>query len=89
MVEDDLLNPASTARSLTRFESPRRFQRLRSLGKVGVMPGGSTRRYPQKLMQRAVRMVAEIAGKHESEWSAMSRVPELPGLDSGLSRRAQ
>jgi transposase len=44
------------------------------------MPGDSTRRYPQELKQRAVRMVAEIAGEHESEWAAMSRVAELLGV---------
>ena len=31
------------------------------LGKVGVMPGDSSRRYPLELSERAVRMVAEIA----------------------------
>jgi len=47
------------------------------LGKFGVMPGDSTRRYPLELKRRAVRMVTEIAGEHESQWAAMSRVAEL------------
>src|SRR6478672_11266253 len=44
------------------------------------MPGDSTRRYPSELKQRAVRMVAEIAGEHDSEWAAMGRVAELLGV---------
>jgi transposase len=31
------------------------------------MPGDSTKRYPLELKQRAVRMVAEIAGEHDSK----------------------
>lgn len=44
------------------------------------MAGDSTRRYPLELKQRAVRMVAEIAGEHDSEWAAIGRVAELLGV---------
>jgi transposase len=44
------------------------------------MPGDSTRRYPPELRERAVRMVAEIKGEHDSEWAAMARVAELLGV---------
>ena len=44
------------------------------------MPGDSTKRYPSELRERAVRMVAEIRGEHESEWAAMGRVSELLGV---------
>ena len=44
------------------------------------MPGDSTKRYPPELRERAVRMVAEIRGEHESEWAAMARVAELLGV---------
>lgn len=43
------------------------------------MPG-SSKRYPADLRERAVRMVAEIRGDHESEWAAMSKVAELLGV---------
>ncbi len=36
------------------------------------MSGGSSRRYPPELRERAVRMVAEIRGQHDSEWAAVS-----------------
>lgn len=44
------------------------------------MPGDTRRRYPLELRERAVRMVAEIQGDHDSEWSAMTRVSELLGV---------
>ena len=56
------------------------------------MPGDSTRRYPLELRQRAVRMVAEIAGEHESEWAAMSRVAapvESPVIRPARSGKAR
>ncbi|MEV6071426.1 hypothetical protein AB0L82_33180 [Nocardia sp. NPDC052001] len=31
----------------------------------------SSKKYPQELRERAVRMFAEIKGEHESEWAAM------------------
>src|SRR5258708_29535153 len=50
------------------------------LGRVGVMSGGSSRRYPPELRKRAVRMVAEISDQHESEWAAISEVARLLGV---------
>ncbi len=50
------------------------------LGKDGVMSGGSSRRYPPELRERAVRMVAEIRGQHDSEWAAISEVARLLGV---------
>jgi transposase-like protein len=50
------------------------------LGKVGVMSGGSSRRYPPELRERAVRMVAEISDEHGSEWAAISEVARLLGV---------
>jgi transposase len=43
------------------------------------MPG-SSKRYPAELRERAVRMVTEIRGDHESEWAAMSQVAALLGV---------
>ena len=51
------------------------------------MLGDSTRRYPLELKQRAVRMVAEIAGEHDSEWAAMGRVAELLGVGTAETVR--
>lgn len=44
------------------------------------MSGSASRRYPPELRERAVRMVAEIRGDHESEWSAMGQVAALLGV---------
>ncbi len=44
------------------------------------MSGTTPRRYPPELRRRAVRMVAEIRGEHESEWAAMGGVAELLGV---------
>lgn len=44
------------------------------------MSGGSSRRYPPELRERAVRMVAEISDQHESEWAAMGEVARLLGI---------
>ena len=41
------------------------------------MSGGSSRRYPPELRERAVRMVAEISDQHASEWAAISEVARL------------
>jgi hypothetical protein len=41
------------------------------------MSGGSSRRYPPELRERAVRMVAEISDQHSSEWAAISDVARL------------
>ena len=44
------------------------------------MSGTTSRRYPAELRERAVRMVAEVRGDHESDWAAMSQVAELLGV---------
>lgn len=44
------------------------------------MSGNTSRGYSPELKQRAVRMVAEIRGDHESEWAAMGQVAELLGV---------
>ena len=44
------------------------------------MSANSSRRYPPELRERAVRMVAEISGQHDSEWSAISEVARLLGV---------
>ncbi len=45
------------------------------------MSGRNTsKRYPAELRGRAVRMVTEVRGDHESEWAAMSKVAQLLGV---------
>jgi len=44
------------------------------------MSGNASRRYPLELRERAVRMVGEIRGDHDSEWAAMGKVAELLGV---------
>jgi transposase len=44
------------------------------------MSGSTTKRYPAELRERAVRILAEIRGEHESEWAAMGRVAQLLGI---------
>lgn len=44
------------------------------------MSGSTSKRYPAELRERAVRMVAEIRGDHESEWAAMTHVARLLGV---------
>lgn len=44
------------------------------------MSGNTSRRYPPELRQRAVRLVAEIRGDHESEWASMTQVADLLGV---------
>lgn len=44
------------------------------------MSGSTSRRYPPELKQRAVRMVGEVRGEHESDWAAMGKVAELLGI---------
>jgi len=51
------------------------------------MAGNASRRYPQELRERAVRMVTEIRADHESEWAAMNKVAELLGIGSGETVR--
>jgi transposase len=42
-----------------------------------TMPGDS---HPPELKERALRMVGEIRGEHESDWAAMVRGAELVGV---------
>ena len=51
------------------------------------MSGGSSRRYPPELRERAVRMVAEIRGQHDSEWAAISEVARLLGVGTAETVR--
>jgi transposase len=44
------------------------------------MSSRTSKRYPVELRERAVRMVVEVRGDHESEWAAMTRVAELLGI---------
>ena len=43
------------------------------------MSANSSRRYPPELRERAVRMVAEVSGQHETEWAAMRAVAGCSG----------
>ena len=49
------------------------------------MSANSSRRYPPELRERAVRMVAEVRGQHETEWAAMRAVSELLGAGDELA----
>jgi transposase len=51
------------------------------------MAGSTSKRYPAELRERAVRMVAEIAGQHESEWAAMGEVARLLGIGTAETVR--
>ena len=51
------------------------------------MSGKIIKRYPVELRERAVRMVAEIRGQHESEWAAMTQVSRLLGIGSAETVR--
>ncbi len=44
------------------------------------MSGNVSKRYPQELKERAVRMVTEVRDDHGSEWAAMSKVAQLLGV---------
>ena len=44
------------------------------------MSGNTSSRYSPELKERAVRMVGEIRGEHESDWAATARVAELLGI---------
>jgi transposase-like protein len=43
--------------------------------------------YPPELRERAVRMVAEIAGDYESPWAVMNAVAEKLGVGTGETVR--
>jgi hypothetical protein len=49
------------------------------LGRMGSLSGGSSRRDPPELRERAVRLVAEISDQHESERAAMTEVASCSG----------
>ena len=51
------------------------------------MAASTSKRYPPELRERAVRMVAEIAGDHESKWAAMNEVARLLGIGSAETVR--
>jgi transposase len=51
------------------------------------MSGNTSRRYSPELKERAVRMVGEIRGEHESDWAAMARVAELLGVGTAETVR--
>jgi transposase-like protein len=57
------------------------------LGRVGVMSGSTSRRYPPELKERAVRMLAEIRDQHESEGAAITQVSQLLGIGSAETVR--
>ena len=51
------------------------------------MAGSTSKRYPPELRERAVQMVAEIAGDHESGWAAMNEVARLLGIGTAETVR--
>jgi transposase len=51
------------------------------------MSGNASRRYPPELRERAVRMVAEVRGDHDSEWAAIGKVAQLLGVTSAETVR--
>jgi transposase len=51
------------------------------------MSGGSSRRYPPELRERAVRMVAEVSDQYDSEWAAISEVARLLGVGTAETVR--
>ena len=56
-----------------------RYDNRNGLGHRGDLP--LERTGPPELKERAVRMVGEIRGDHESEWAAMAQVAELLGKE--------
>ncbi len=86
LVWPSVLVMAELARLLIplRTEPPRH---VRSLGKVGVMSGNTSKRYPAELKARAVRMYAEIRPDQETDWGAMARVAELLGISTAETVR--
>ena len=51
------------------------------------MAGSTSKRYPPELRERAVRVIAEIAGEHDSEWAAMNEVARLLGIGTAETVR--
>ena len=62
------------------------FLEVLIVGKVGVMSGSTTKRYPAELKPRVVRMVAERP-EEESEWAAMQRIAPLLGIGTAETLR--
>ena len=48
---------------------------------------GMSRRYPQELRERAVRLVAESREEYESEWAAIESVATKLGIGSSETLR--
>jgi transposase len=57
------------------------------VGKDGVMSSNTSRRYPQELRERAVRMVVESRPDHSSEWETMVSVASKLGVGSAETIR--
>ncbi len=47
----------------------------------------SSKKYPLELRERAVRMVAEVRDRYESEWAAIGAVAELLGVGTAETVR--
>ncbi|BDY01101.1 hypothetical protein TPCV302_04930 [Cutibacterium avidum] len=47
------------------------------MGKGGVMPGNTNKRYPAELRTRAVRMYHETRPNYDRDWPPMVKVAEL------------
>lgn len=47
----------------------------------------ASKRYPREVRERAVRMVREHAGEHESEWAAMVSIAEKIGCTAETLRK--
>ena len=76
-----------TVRLPSAGESPRVCPETLILGKDGVMSSNTSRRYPQELRERAVRMVVESRPDHSSEWEAMTSVASKLGVGSAETIR--
>ncbi len=51
------------------------------------MKSVSSKKYPLELRERAVRMVAEVRDRYESEWAAIGAVAELLGVGTAETVR--
>ena len=47
----------------------------------------TSKRYPREVRERAVRLVREHAGEHESEWAAMVSIAEKIGCTAETLRK--
>lgn len=66
-------------------EMSRSSERSGSAGSAGL--AGLSGMYPAELRERAVRLVAESASDHESEWAAMKSVATKLGIGSAETVR--